>query len=93
MRLLPSLYLLSLAIAPIFATADGEAKSKSGSKNFDVKSLSLREVGARNTVVSRKLYEAMFSQEQAVNCDSGLACLAGAGWRPDFLLARHSSLP
>ncbi|KAK1243400.1 hypothetical protein MKX07_004028 [Trichoderma sp. CBMAI-0711] len=50
MRLLSSLYLLSLAIAPVFATADGKARSKSGSKIFDVKSLSLREVGARNTV-------------------------------------------
>ncbi|TFB01591.1 Inorganic pyrophosphatase [Trichoderma ghanense] len=45
-----SLYLLNLAIAPVFSSAAAGVKDKGDKKEFDVKSLSLREVGARNTV-------------------------------------------
>lgn len=56
MRSLLSLCLLNLAIAPVFSAATNAAKSgdKDGKKEFDVKALSLREVGARNTVVSTR---------------------------------------
>ena len=54
MRSLLFLYLLNLAIAPVF-TATAKGKDKGDKKDFDIKSLSLREVGARNTVVGGKL--------------------------------------
>ncbi|KAK0757928.1 hypothetical protein N5P37_009220 [Trichoderma harzianum] len=52
MRSLLSLCLLNLAIAPVFSAATTAAKGgdKDGKKEFDVKALSLREVGARNTL-------------------------------------------
>lgn len=54
MRSLLSLCLLNLAIAPVLSAATTAAKGgdKGGKKEFDVKALSLREVGARNTLVS-----------------------------------------
>ncbi|KAH6603790.1 inorganic pyrophosphatase [Trichoderma cornu-damae] len=52
MRLTISLYLLHLAIAPVFSAATDASKSddKAAQKGFDLKSLTLREVGARNTL-------------------------------------------
>jgi inorganic pyrophosphatase len=57
MRSIISLSLLHLAISPVFFVATAAAKcddSKAATKAFDPKSLTLREVGARNTVVSRR---------------------------------------
>ncbi|KAL7793813.1 inorganic pyrophosphatase [Trichoderma ceciliae] len=52
MRSTISLYLLHLAISPVFSAATSAAKSndKGTIKAFDPKALTLREVGARNTV-------------------------------------------
>lgn len=75
----------ALALLPAIASA---------AEKFDYDSLSLREVGARNTVVSHQPVRALVLLLDSCCLMSciGLARVAGEGRRADLFLARHPSL-
>lgn len=72
-------FIVQLALLPCLVLGSSLSPR---AKEFDYDSLTLREVGARNTLVSRLQWLMEMSLSYA-----GLACLAGEGWAAYFLLA------